>query len=165
MITRPTIARRSICALALALASGCDDSKPPETSIKIRETVGKTTQDVRNLKVETGKGGVATDGKIHATDYITLQADAYRTSVAKIAKMTVQTRMAEYDILNNEKIKTYDEFMEKVIKKGQPDGLMLPKLPYYQEYGFDPDTCELVVIEYPAKKKEFDAAYDKKLGR
>ena len=38
-------------------------------------------------------------------------------------------------------------------------------LPYYQEYGYDPDTKELVVIEYPAKKKALDEQWDKDLGR
>ena len=43
--------------------------------------------------------------------------------------------------------------MEEIIKKGKADGIQLPMLPYYQEYGYDPDKKELVVIEYPAKKK------------
>ena len=42
---------------------------------------------------ELEKGGQTTDGKIHATDYITIQADAYRTSVANIAKMKVKMDM------------------------------------------------------------------------
>jgi hypothetical protein len=62
--------------------------------------------------------------------------------------------MGQYEALNGEKPKTYEEFMEKIIKKGQPDGIQLPMLPYYQEYGYDPDKKELVVIEYPALKKQ-----------
>jgi hypothetical protein len=38
-------------------------------------------------------------------------------------------------------------------------------LPYYQEYGYDPDKQELVVIEYPEKKKSVEAQYDKEMGR
>ena len=38
-------------------------------------------------------------------------------------------------------------------------------LPYYQEYGYDPDKKELVVIEYPEKKKAFQDEQDKELGR
>ena len=48
---------------------------------------------------------------------------------------------------------------------GAPDGIMLPMLPYYQEYGYDPDKQELVVIEYPAKKKAYQDQQDKALGR
>src|SRR5271163_96893 len=39
------------------------------------------------------------------------------------------------------------------VKKGQPDGIMLPMLPCYQEDGYDPDETKLLVIEYPGKKK------------
>ena len=119
-------------------------------------TLGKKTQDVRNLKPELGQGGQVTDGKIHSTDYITLQADAYRTTVGNIAKMAVEHSIDLYEAEHGEKPKTYEEFMDVIIKKGKPDGLWLPMLPYYQEYGYDPDKKELVVIEYPAKKKQME---------
>ncbi len=140
----------------LTLAAGCADQVPAKPKLKARETLGKKTQDVRNLKPELGKGGQVTDGKIHSTDYISLQADAYRTTVGNIAKMAVKHSMDLYEALNGEKPKTYEEFMAEIIKKGKPDGLWLPTLPYYQEYGYDPDTKELVVIEYPAKKKAME---------
>ena len=156
------VSATSLCLTAI----GCEaDSKStPKARVQTRETIGKTTQEVRNLKPELDKGGQVTDGKIHATDYITIQADAYRTSVAKIAKMKVQMDLDQYEALNGEKPKTYEEFMEKIIKKGQPDGIRLPMLPYYQEYGYDPDKRELVVIEYPEKKKAFEAQQDKDLS-
>ena len=40
-----------------------------------------------------------TDGKIHASDPFTVQADAYRTSVANIAKMRVKMDMDLYLVL------------------------------------------------------------------
>jgi hypothetical protein len=147
----------------VALAIGCDNK--PKRTVQSRETVGKTTQEVRNLKPELAQGGEVTDGKIHATDYITIQADAYRTSVANIAKMKVKMDMDQYEALNGEKPKTYEEFMDVIIKKGKPDGIQLPMLPYYQEYGYDPDAKELVVIEYPEKKKTFQDEQDRELGR
>lgn len=148
----------------LVLAAGCEVDKT-KRKVQARDTIGKTTQDVRNLKPELEKGGQTTDGKIHATDYITVQADAYRTSVANIAKMKVKMDMDQYEALNGQKPKTYEEFMEQIIKKGQPDGIQLPMLPYYQEYGYDPDKQELVVIEYPEKKKAMQEQSDKELGR
>jgi hypothetical protein len=162
---------RALVALAFAtpllvLAVGCEEPKPkPKRKVESRETVGKYTQEVRNLKPELAQGGQVTDGKIHAKDYITLQADAYRTSVANIAKMKVKMDMDQYEALNGKKPETYEEFMDVIIKKGKPDGIMLPMLPFYQEYGYDPETKELVVIEYPAKKKEFDEQWDKEVGR
>ena len=149
----------------LALAVGCEPEKKPQPKLETRETIGKTTQEVRYLKPELDQGGQVTDGKIHATDYLTIQADAYRTSVANIAKMKVKMDMDQYEALNGEKPKTYDEFMDVIIKKGKPDGIQLPMLPYYQEYGYDPDAKELVVIEYPEKKKAMEAQSDKELGR
>jgi hypothetical protein len=140
----------------LTLAAGCEDDTPPKKRVEARDTLGKTTQEVRNLKPELAQGGQVTDGKIHATDYLSIQADAYRTSVGNIAKMAVKHSMDLYEATTGEKPKTYEEFMEVIIKKGKPDGIQLPMLPYYQEYGYDPDTKELVVIEYPAKKKAMD---------
>ena len=60
-----------------------------------------------------------------------------------------------YEAINGEKPKTYEEFMDLIIKKGKPDGIKLPMLPYYQEYGYDPEKKELVVIEYPAKRRRW----------
>ena len=140
----------------LTLVAGCEDEKPAKPKLQARDTLGKTTQEVRNLKPELSKGGKVTDGKTHATEHLDLMADVYRTEVANIAKMRVQMDMAQYEALNGEKPKTYEEFMEQIIKKGKPDGIQLPMLPYYQEYGYDPDKKELVVIEYPAKKKAME---------
>jgi hypothetical protein len=155
-------------ALGLALlviALGCEEDKPAKSKVKTRETVGKWTQDIRNLKPELAKGGQTTDGKVHATDYLTLQGDVYRTEVAKIAQMKVKMEMDTYEALNGKKPETYEEFMDVIMKKGKPDAIMLPMLPYYQEYGYDPDKKELVVIEYPAKKKELEDQQDRELGR
>lgn len=163
-MTPRLLPRLALALPAFALVVGCEDEKP-KRAIESRETIRKYTQEVRNLKPELSKGGQVTDGKIHAKDYITLQADAYRTTVANIAKMSVQHSMDLYEASEGSKPKTYEEFMDVIIKKGKPDGLQLPMLPYYQEYGYDPDAKELVVIEYPEKKKAFDAQWDKELGR
>ena len=152
-------------ALSLTiLAIGCDESKT-QAKLKTRSTIGKTTQEVRNLKPELAKGGQKSDGKIPDSDYLSAVAGSYRTAVADIAKIRVQSDMNIYETMNDTKIKTYEEFMENIIKKGKADGIQLPMLPYYQEYGYDPDTRELVVIEYPEKKKAAEAAQDKELGR
>ena len=160
----------ALLAPILGLA-GCEDE--PKSSAKdaakpkveMRETVGKYTQEVRNLQSELAQGGQVTDGKIHAKDYITIQADAYRTTVANIGKMNIKHAIDLYEAEHGEKPKTYEEFMDVIIKKGKPDGIMLPMLPFYQEYGYDPVSHDLVVSEYPAKKKQFDEQWDKELGR
>ena len=55
--------------------------------------------------------------------------------------------------------------MEVIIKKGKADGIQLPMLPYYQEYAYDADKKELVVVEYPAKKKAMQEQTDREHGR
>jgi hypothetical protein len=164
MMSRPrTLIAFAMTLPLLALAAGCEaESKQrPKTALKTRETLNKTTQEVRNLKPELAAGGQVTDGKIHATDYLGVEADAYRTSVGNIAKTRIKMEMDTYEALNGAKPRTYEEFMDLIIKKGKPDGIMLPMLPYYQEYGYDPDAHELVVIEYPAKKKAYEEQRDK----
>jgi hypothetical protein len=137
----------------LTVASGCGEEAPAKPKIKARETLGKKTQDVRELKAELAQGGEATDGKIHSTDYLSINADALRTTNGNLAKMAVKHSIDLYEAQYGDKPKTYEEFMEKIIMKGKPDGLWLPTLPYYQEYAYDAEKQELVVLEYAAKKK------------
>ena len=154
--------------MALALLSnivGCGEDKPKKPKIQARDTLGKTTQDVRELKGELAKGGVVTDGKTHSTEYLDQQADVYRTSVGNAGKMKVQMDLGTYVALNGEKPKTYEEFMDVIIKKGKADGIQLPMLPYYQEYAYDADKKELVVVEYAAKKKAMQDQTDREMHR
>ena len=164
------LVRRHTLALAfalplLALSPGCGDEPSTKPKVQARETLHKTTQDVRELKTELANGGVLADTEIQVADPLTQAADAYRTSVAKIAKMKVAMDMNTYEAINGEKPKTYQEFMDLIIKKGKPDGIQLPMLPYYQEYAYDSDKKELVVVEYPAKKKAMQEQSDRELGR
>jgi hypothetical protein len=161
--------RRTV-ALALSLpvlacSAGCGDEPPAKPKIQARDTLHKTTQEVRELKTELANGGVLADTEIQVADPLTQAADAYRTKVAEIAKMRVDYDMRIYEASNGEKPKTYEEFMEVIIKKGKADGIQLPMLPYYQEYAYDADKKELVVVEYPAKKKAMQEQSDRELGR
>ncbi len=149
----------------LALFAGCADDPPAKPKVQARDTLHKTTQEVRELKAELAKGCILADTEIQVADPLTQAADAYRTEVAKIAKMKVDYDMRLYEASNGEKPKTYEEFMDVIIKKGKPDGIQLPMLPYYQEYAYDTDKKELVVVEYPEKKKAMQEQSDRELGR
>ncbi|MGP0062557.1 MAG: hypothetical protein ACLQGP_02995 [Isosphaeraceae bacterium] len=164
LLRRHTLALTSALTM-LALAVGCSQDASTTGKLKTRETLKKTTQDVRELKAELAKGGVLADSTIPVDDPLTQSAAAYRTQVAKIAQMRVQQDMNMYEALNGEKPKTYEEFMELIIKKGKADGIQLPMLPYYQEYAYDTDKKELVVVEYPEKKKAISDQVDKAYGR
>ena len=162
--------RRYALALAvttplLVLSAGCGEEPSNKPRIEARDTLKKTTQNVYELKAELAKGAILADTEIQVADPLTQAADAYRTTVGKLGKMRVQMDMGMYEATNGEKPKTYEEFMEKIIKKGQADGIQLPMLPYYQEYAYDTDKKELVVIEYPAKKKAMQEQTDKDHGR
>ena len=165
---RPVHRRAFILALALPVsifANGCGQDPSTTGKLKTRETLNKTTQDVRDLKAELAKGAILAATNIEVDDPLSQSASAYRTQVAKIAAMKVQMDMGQYEALNGEKPKTYEEFMEVIIKKGKADGIQLPMLPYYQEYAYDSDKKELVVVEYPEKKKAMQDQSDKALGR
>ena len=159
----------TVCSalLLLAFTVGCggEPAAKAKPKLKTRETLNKTTQDVRELKKELASGGVLAETGIEVADPLTQSASAYRTQVAKIAKMKVKMDMDMYEALNGEKPKTYEEFMELIIKKGKADGIQLPMLPYYQEYAYDADKKELVVVEYPEKKKAMQDQDDKEYGR
>jgi hypothetical protein len=148
----------------VGLLSGCDTA-PPKSSKKLRETVGKTTQNVLKLEDALADGGQLAPEEITATDPLTINSEAYKTQVAKLAKMKVQMDMQQYEALNEKLPEDYDEFMAVIIKKGQPDGVHLPMLPFYQEYAYDAKNCALVVVEFPEKLADYKKERDKELGR
>ena len=116
------------------LVVGCGDDQPAKPKLQARDTIGKWTQEVRNLKPELAKGGQTTDGKIHATDYITLQADAYRTNVAKIAKMKIEMDIRQYEALKRRKAQDLRRVHGRDHQEGQarrrpaPDAAVLPRI-------------------------------------
>jgi hypothetical protein len=98
-------------------------------------------------------GGVRADTSFTGQG-IGIAADAYRTSVGKGAKIAVTQKMQHFQALHDRKPRDHKEFMDEIIAPGKPDELQLPMLPYYQEYAYDPEAHELVVIEFPAKKEQ-----------
>jgi hypothetical protein len=168
--------RSHLCVIALpllAVLAGCED-KPkksataPAARVKARETLHKTTQEVLKLQDALENGGVLAATDIPEADPLTQNAAAYRTTVGKISGMAVekaiQIRKAQ-NIMEDDKPMTYETFMSEIIKKGQPEGIQLAMLPYYQEYAWDETKQKLVVVEFPAKKAQFQDQQDKMLGR
>jgi len=155
--------------VALVLAAGCE-SKPRKSAkakIKTRETINKKTQNVLKLDEALQQGGVLADMTIPVADPLTQNAAAYRTSVGKIGIMSVEqaVQIRKFQDINDAKPLTYDEFMTEIIKKGRADGIQLAMLPYYQEYAWDEPNQKLVVVEFPAKKAEYQKQQDEALGR
>ncbi|HEU5118954.1 MAG TPA: hypothetical protein VFT74_20355 [Isosphaeraceae bacterium] len=142
--------------------TGHNMPEKPKSGVQIRETLRKTTQNVGNLSEELEKGAVLAETTIPAgNDPQTQSAAAYRTTVAKIAAMRIEYDIQIRNSRNNEEVPkplSYDEFLTDILKKGDPQGIQLPMLPYYQGYAWDEENQKLVVVEYPRKKEEFEAA-------
>lgn len=139
----------------MILACGCEpqSAAPAPPKVETRKTIGKTTQNVLELSKAIADGGVPAEMSIE-NGGLEIVADAYRTSVGKVAVIAVEQKMQLHEAEHGSKPKSYAEFMAKIIEPGSPSGLQLPMLPYYQEYAYDPGKKALVVVEFPEKKAQ-----------
>jgi len=141
--------------LGLLLLAGCaDPAADTAPKIETRKTIGKTTQEVMELSEALAAGGVPAEMSITGEGLDAITSDAYRTSVGKLAMIAVQQKMQVVEAEKGPKPMDHAEFMTKVIGQGQPDGIQLPMLPYYQEYSYDPEKKVLVVVDFPAKREQ-----------
>jgi hypothetical protein len=151
---------RPIPAAKTAEAKTAKSSTPGVTAEEAtpRETLNKTTQHVLNLKQALTEGGVLASTKIESTNPLMQSADAYRTSVAKIAAIAVEQaiQLRNAQSISDPKPLAYAEFVREIIKPGQPDGINLPMLPYYQEYAWDEQAQKLVAVDFPARQAEHE---------
>jgi hypothetical protein len=163
--------RPALLALVPALLVGCDDGpgpgvvaksppkpvanppapvvkeKPPE---KAKPILGERTQDVKDAQAELKKGSaVAAPPRAIAKDPITLSGNTYVYAIGKTSIDNIKHAIDLYQATNGEYPKTYEEFMEKIIKE---NNISLPVLPYYQSYSYDKDKHLLIILEYPDKK-------------
>ncbi len=155
-----------LAAVVVILAAGCEEARnvggkiqsqgqaKANTSVPKQPEfiVGKRTQEIKNAAPELEKGGakVATT-KITATDYITLQGNAYVTSIGRTSMLSIQHAMDLYHAANDRYPKDYEEFMSEIIRA---NNIALPQLPYYQKYGYDEKEHKLIVLEYPELKDQ-----------
>jgi hypothetical protein len=63
--------------------------------------------------------------------------------------MNMEHAIDLYQAENGRYPKDYNEFMEVIIKA---NNIALPKLPYYQEYGYDEKAHKLIILEYEDRK-------------
>lgn len=153
----------------VVLISGCFSPKPPAENATVsaggevtaeeatpRETLNKKTQNVLKLDDALASGGVRDSGQVSSTNPLAQTADVYRTQVAKLGGMAVQQaiQLRNAQSIQDPKPLTHAQFMADIIKPGQPDGIQLPMLPYYQEYAWDETAQELVAVNFPARIDE-----------
>jgi len=141
---------------AEATASSGDPAAVTAEEATPRETINQTTQNVLSLDEALAAGGEEVDPGITSTNPLLQSAEAYRTSVAKVGAMAVhqaiQIRNAQS--IADPKPLTHAEFIREIIKPGQPDGIALAMLPYYQEYAWNEADQQLVVVSFPARIEE-----------
>ncbi len=125
-----------------------DDATP-------RETIGKTTQNVLELQKALADGGKLAETSVAPSDPLTQSAAVYRTQVGKLASITVEQaiQLRNAQTIQDPKPLTHDQLLKEVIRVGQPDGIQLPMLPYYQEYAWDSQQQKLVVVDFPARQE------------
>jgi hypothetical protein len=155
---------RAALPLVLALvAAGCNEPRhpgkkrpqataPPEATApsRPRDTIGKTTQDIRAADTEVKEGGAkVVTPRIVARDPILLTGNAYVTMIGKTSILQIEHAMKLYQAEHNRYPRDLQEFMDEIVK---PNGIRLPTLPHYQEYGYDEKEHKLVILEYPDRK-------------
>jgi len=159
------VSRRLVQAVLplVLVAIGCEEPRypgkkrpeaaaPPEspTPSKPRDILGKTTQDIRAADPEIKEGAKVASTKIVAKDPILLAGNAYVTMIGKASILQIEHAMKLYQAANNRYPKDLQEFMDEIVKA---NGIRLPVLPYYQEYGYNEEEHKLVILEYPDRKK------------
>ncbi len=157
--------RRMITAYWLILAgcvfalTGCEEeprhttsrrsssSMPKEDSAPI---IGQHTQKIVNAEVALKKGDAkVASTKIVAKDPFTLAGNAYVSIIGRTSQLKIEHALNLFHGANDRYPKDFDEFMTEIIKA---NNILLPKLPLYQEYGYDEKEHKLIIIEYPDRK-------------
>jgi hypothetical protein len=122
----------------------------PEES-RPRDILGERTTDIRDAETEQRqRGAEVSTGKIVAKDPITIQGNAYVSIVGQASVLKIKHALDLFHAQNERYPANLDEFMNEIIK---PNGIALPRLPYYQEYAYDAQNHSLVIMEYPARKE------------
>jgi hypothetical protein len=147
-----------VAVAVLALVAGCEeerhlDGAKPQAKAPAKDTfiVGQRTQEIRNAAPEQQKGAQVATTKITAKDPITLPGNAYVTMVGRSAILNIEHTVDLWRAENDRYPKDYQEFMDEIIKKYN---IALPKLPHYQEYGYDAKEHKLIILEYPDRKNQ-----------
>lgn len=128
-----------------------DAANPPaeSDSSKSKKILGKTTQDVRDAAKEKAKAAQEKKNRVTGKDPITVAGSTYVTIVGLAAVNSIKHAVDLFQAEHGRYPKDTNEFMTQIIKANH---INLPKLPFYQEYGYDPQKHELIILEYPDKK-------------
>jgi hypothetical protein len=156
---------RARCALWCPIligfvVAGCmppasEDEAPRRSSSSGEEQkslMHRFTREVKDANKELGTAGTQeAKPRLPETNVIRYPFDAAIDTRAKIAKIQIQAAVNNYWALNGRYPKDYNEFKREILDANPT--MQLPALPYYQEYGYDTEKHELIILEYPDRKK------------
>jgi hypothetical protein len=125
------------------------DGKLDQESAKPRPILGKTTSDIRDAQKEEAKGAQRVKPRVTGKDPISISGSAYVSIIGRTEILKIKHTLDLYQAETGRYPKDLDEFMREIIKKG---GIRLAQLPNYQEYGYDSEKHELIILEYPDRK-------------
>lgn len=146
----------------LALVAGCEEPRhvnpstsqapaPAPAPAKPADTfiVGKVTTDIKPTNDATSKNAHQANMKITAKDPITLQGNAYVVAIGQTAMNNIKHAMDLFYASEGRYPKDFAEFKAQIIDANH---VVLPKLPFYQEYRYNENTHALEIWEDPVKK-------------
>lgn len=143
------------------LLGGCTPPPPqdnaPQTSQSSDEQQRKSlmqrvTRDVKDASKETSTAGAReAKPRLPETNVIRYPFDAALDVRGRVAKHQITAAVNSFYAFNGRYPKDYEEFKREIIDANP--SLQLPALPYYQEYGYDAEKHELIILEYPDRKR------------
>ena len=112
--------------------------------------IGQRTQKIADAAPASEQAAAkVASTKITAKDPITLQGNAYVAIIGRASQLQIEHAIDLFHGNNDRYPKDYAEFMAEIIKA---NNISLPRLPPYQEYGYDEKDHKLIILEYPDRK-------------
>ncbi|MFO1021549.1 MAG: hypothetical protein U0903_12755 [Planctomycetales bacterium] len=133
--------------LICALLTGCMQELEKQTE-KTGSIIGKKTQDVGKFDPNAKQKVVDENRKVidekDVTAPVTGSIQMYGPMLEKISKTHIHYALELYRAENDRYPKTYEEFMEKIIKA---NNIELPVLPAKMKYKYDVENHKLVIVQ------------------
>lgn len=175
---RPVVPARLVLTLGaaalLVLAVGCEEerypgpdqarSKPggagagagaaaparPKKPTDSGPIIGQRTSDIKDAQAElkTGQARVVSN-KVISRDPFRVPSSAYTSAITQLSEGQIKHAIDLYHATNDRYPRDYAEFVNEILK---PNNIALPRLPPYQEYGYDAEEHRLIILEYPDRK-------------
>ncbi|MDZ4688592.1 MAG: hypothetical protein SH850_26260 [Planctomycetaceae bacterium] len=138
------MSRSALAMVGALILCGC--MKPLDQQVKKgnSKVIGKTTQDIGEF--DKTAGAQVSESTIETSDPLSATMSTYAVAIDKTSKLKIEHALNIYNATEGRFPKTYDEFMEQIIK---PNDIRLPVLPGGRKYQYDVEKHELVIVAAP----------------